>query len=252
MWDSPRLLNATANALIAVALALLAYAGLRVLFESPAFPLRTVRVDGDLRHVAHADVVRALQGKVAGTFFTVDLEAISALFEGIPWVRRAEVRRQWPDRLEVRIEEHVALARWGQGRDSRLVNTYGELFSGRTDAVLPLFSGPEGTEGEVTRRYASFRGLLAPLALEPRQVALSPRLAWQLKLSNDLTMQLGRESERDSLEDRLAKFVAAYPQTLGKMRHGPEYVDLRYPNGFALRIPDYLRSESRRAAGKRV
>jgi cell division protein FtsQ len=223
-----------------------------LLFESSVFALRTVRVDGDLQHVVRADVIRALRGKVRGTFFTVDLEAMRALFEGIPWVRRAEVRRRWPDRLEVRIEEHLALARWGQGKEARLVNTRGELFPGRSDAALPLFSGPIGTEGEVARRYASFRELLAPLALEPQQVVLSSRFAWQLRLSNGLTVQLGRDSDKDSLEERLAKFVAAYPQTLGRMGRRSDYVDLRYPNGFALRVPESQKPEFRKPARKRV
>jgi len=251
MWDSPRLLNAVATGLLAVAFALLAHAGSRLLFESSAFPLRTIRLEGDLQHIARSDVVRALQG-VSGAFFTVDLQAISALFEGIPWVRRAEVRRQWPDCLEVKIEEHVALGRWGQGKESRLVNPHGELFSGRSDAVLPLLSGPTGTEGEVVRRYLSFRDVLARIGLEPRQVALSSRFAWQLKLSNGLTMQLGRDSERDGLEDRLEKFVSTYPQTLGKMARNAEYVDLRYPNGFALRIPESRKPESGMAKQSRV
>jgi cell division protein FtsQ len=251
VWDNPRLLNASANALFGVAIALAAYIGVRLLFDSPAFPLRSIRVGGELRHVVRADVVGALQGKLRGTFFTADLEAIRALFEGVPWVRRAQVRRQWPDRLEVLIEEHVALARW-QGKEPRLVNTHGELFSARSDTALPLFSGPSATESEVARRYAAFRELLAPLVLEPRQVALSSRLAWQLRLSNGLTVQLGRDSDKDSLEERLAKFVSAYPRTLGKMGRRSDYVDLRYPNGFALQVPDSQKPESRKPARKRV
>ena len=251
MWDNPRLLNAIANGLLAVALAALAYTGFRLVFESPAFPLRTIRLEGDLRHLAQADVVRALQGKVKGTFFTVDLETISTIFEGIAWVRRAEVRRRWPDALEVKIEEHVALARWGRG-ESQLVNTQGELFSGRSDATLPLLSGPAGTEGEVARRYASFCELLAPLGFEPRQVALSSRLAWQVRLSNGLTLQLGRDSDRDRLEDRLEKFVSAYPRVLAKLARGADYVDLRYPNGFALRVPEARNPEPAKAADKRA
>jgi cell division protein FtsQ len=252
VWNSPRLANATANLLYAVALALIAYAGSRVLFESPAFSLRTVVIGGELRRVTRGEIVGALQGRMTGTIFTVDLEAVRALFESVPWVRRAEVRRGWPDRLEVGIEEHVALARWGQGSEQRLVNTHGELFSGRVDAPLPAFSGPSGSEGEVTRRYAAFRERLAALALEPRQVVLNSRFAWQLKLSNGLTVQLGRDSDKDRVEDRLAKFVSAYPQTLGKSERRLDYVDLRYPNGFALRVPETPRSESQKPMHKRV
>jgi cell division protein FtsQ len=252
VWDNPRLANAAANALYALALALIVYAGARVLFESPVFSLRTIVVGGELQHVARGEIVSALQGRVKGTFFTVDLEAVRALFEGIPWVRRAELRRGWPDRLEVRIEEHVALARWGQRREPQLVNTHGELFRGQSDATLPIFSGPAGSEGEVTQRYLAFRDLLAALALDPRQILLSSRLAWQLGLSNGLTVKLGRDSDKDRVDGRLARLVSVYPQTLGASRHRPDYVDLRYPNGFAMRVPETVARESRKPARKRV
>jgi len=250
VWDNPRLANAAANALYTLALALIIYSGARVLFESSVFSLKTIVVGGELRQVSRGEIVSALQGRVKGTFFTVDLEAVRALFEGIPWVRRAELRRSWPDRLEVHIEEHVALARWGQRRDPQLVNTHGELFRGQGDATLPVFSGPAGSEGEVTQRYLSFRGLLAPLALEPRQVMLSPRLSWQVKLSNGLVVRLGHDSDKDRVDGRLARFVSVYPQTLGESRHRPDYIDLRYPNGFALRVPEIAGPEPR--ARKRV
>jgi len=250
VWDNPRLANAAANALYALALALITYAGALVLAESPVFSLKTIVVGGELRHVARDEIVGALQGRVKGTFFTVDLEAVRTLFEGIPWVRRAELRRGWPDRLEVRIEEHVALARWGQRREQRLVNTHGELFRGESDAALPVFSGPAGSEGEVTQRYLAFRGLLAPLALEPQQVLLSSRLSWQVKLSNGLTLQLGHDSDRDRVEGRLSRLVSVYPQTLGDSRHRLDYVDLRYPNGFALRVHEIAGPEPR--ARKRI
>ena len=241
MWDSPRLMNAAASALYVLALALILYGAVRLLFESPALPLRSIRVQGELLHVTRDELVSALQGRVRGTIFSVDLEAVRALFESVSWVRRAEVRRLWPDRLEVRIEEHVALARWGRDKNTRLVNTYGEPFAGRSDAKLPLFFGPPGAEGEVTRRYTAFRELFAPLALEPLEISLSARYAWQLKLSNGLVVRLGRDSERDAIADRLARLVKVYPRTLGKLARAPDYVDLRYPNGFALRVPEGAR-----------
>lgn len=251
MWDSPRAANAAAGALVAFALALLAYGGARLLVESPVFLLKAIVVEGDLDRVDRRDVVNALQGRVSGTFFTVDLESVRSLLEGIPWVRRAELRRKWPDRLEVRIEEQVALARWGQQRkDAELVNAQGELFHGRSDAALPVLAGPAGSEVEVTRRYIAFRDALAPISLAPTQVLLSSRLAWQLKLSNGLTVRLGRDSDRDSVEERLARFVSAFPRALARSRQRADYVDLRYPNGFAVGVTEAPRPEP--SAHKRV
>lgn len=252
MWDSPRLANAAAGALAALAFALLAFAGGRVLIESPAFVLRTIVIEGDLERVQRREIIDALQGRLRGTFFTVDLEAVRSLFEGIPWVRRAELRRKWPDCLEVRIEEQVALARWGQGKKAQLVNAQGELFRGESDSPLPALAGPAGTEGDVARRFLAFRALLAPLGLEPQQVLLSSRMAWQLKLSNGLTIQLGRDSDRDQVEERLARFVSVFPQTPAMSRQRFDYVDLRYPNGFALRATEAPRTASPKPQHKRV
>jgi cell division protein FtsQ len=252
VWDNPRLANAAAGVLCALALTLLAYAGGRVLLESPAFLLKRIVVEGGLERVERREIIDALQGRLRGTFFTVDLEAVRALFESIPWVRRAELRRRWPDCLEVRIEEQVALARWGQGKRTQLVNMQGELFRGQSDDSLPVLAGPAGTEGEVARRYLAFQDSLARLGLEPRQVLLSSRMAWQLKLSSGLTVQLGRDSDRDRVEERLARFVSAFPQTLAKSQKRLDYVDLRYPNGFAFRVTETPRSESLKPQHKRA
>ena len=245
MWDEPRLLNTAANALFALALGLALYGAGTLLVHSPSFALRSIRVEGEVLQVTRGAIVDALQGRVSGTFFTVDVDAIRSMFQAIPWVRRAEVRRLWPDRLEVRIEEHQPLARWGQESDGQLVNSHGEVFSGRVARELPVLAGPAGSEQEVTRRYALFRDLLAPVSLEPRTVTLSQRQSWQIRLSNGLTVQLGRDSDRDPLQARLARFVELYPATLGRHARRFDYVDLRYPNGFALRVPEILGNDSK-------
>lgn len=232
MWDNPRQLNAAAGFLTALALLVFAIAALQLLLRSPLLPLREISVRGTLAHTSRAEVESATRGRVSGNFFAVDLAVVRSALEALPWVRRVQVRRVWPDRLEVTMEEHVALARWsGAG----LVNQQGERFAGRSDAELPLFAGPQGSEGEVTRRYRRFAEILAPLGAGLERVVLSPRYAWQLRLAGGLAVELGRDAAEDPVEARLARFVAAYPRTLGRMQARLDYVDLRYPNGFALR-----------------
>ncbi len=243
MWDNPRLLNLIANWLFALAAVLVLYAAARLLVNSPALPLRILQVTGELAHLDRADVVDALQGKVSGTFFTVDLDAIRAAFETVPWVRRAQVRRLWPDRVEVRVEEHLPLARWGDASQGQLVNVHGEVFTAALDGQLPVLHGPPGSAAEVTGRYATLREQFAALQLEPVQVLLSRRHAWQLRLSNGLILQLGRDSDKDPLAQRVGHFIEAYPRTLAKLNRRLEYVDLRYPNGFALRVPELGRAQ---------
>ena len=236
MWDNPRLLNAWAGALTALALMVFGVALAQLLARSPLFPVREMQLTGAPAHTTRAQIESVVQGRVAGNFFAVDLDEVRAALEALPWVRRAHVRRVWPDRLEVALEEHEALARWAE---SGLVNVQGERFAGTTDAALPLFAGPAGSEGEVARRYQRFREILAPLQAMPERLMVSPRHAWVLRLDDGLTIALGRDAANDPVEARLRRLVAAYPQTLGRLARKAEHVDLRYPNGFALRLPEH-------------
>jgi cell division protein FtsQ len=236
MWDNPRLLNLAANALIGLASLIFAYCALQLLLRSPLFPLREIVVRGELTHVNREEIAGALEG-IGGNFFAADLAAVRGRLEPVGWVRRVDARRVWPDRIEVRLEEHVAFARWG---DSGFVNTFGEPFVAEMAAAeqgaLPLFAGPLGTEGELARRYRRFIELLAPLGEKPERVVLSPRHAWQLRLDTGLQVELGRDGP-EPVEQRLERFVEAFPATLGQLgRTRYERVDLRYPNGFALRV----------------
>jgi len=254
MWDKPDLLNGCANALYALAAAALIYAGAQMAIHSSLLPLRQLALQGEFAQVTREQAEGAARLGAVGTFFSVDLDAVRRAFEALPWVRKVEVRRLWPDRIEVAIEEHAALARWGSdAQPKRLVNTYGEVFEGElADAMrLPQFAGPAGSAEELTRRYGAFRQALAPHGLEPRQLLLSPRYAWQIRLSNGLTLELGRDQLKEPVLERLSRFVAFYAQTLGGLDRRLDYVDLRYPNGFALRVPEIMDSV-REPKGKQI
>jgi cell division protein FtsQ len=236
VWDNPRLLNLIAGVLVGIAALAFGVAGLWLLMHSALFPVRELVVVTPVRKTSSEEIRAAVQARVAGNFFSVSPAEVRAGLERLPWVRKAGVRRVWPDRLEVTLEEHAALARWG---DDALVNTFGERFPGKSAEPLPLFLGPNGTEAEVTRRYARFSTIVEPLGTSLERVVLTPRFAWQLRLASGLNVMLGRDA--DAAEERLRRFVAVYETTLAKINRKHEYVDLRYPNGFALRLPDWDR-----------
>lgn len=242
MWHKPQLLNALADLLFAAGAAALVVACAVWAVRVPSLPIRQVVVTQELKEVRRGEVELALAGMLRGNFFSVNLEAIRASVESLPWVRKAEVRRQWPSQLLVTIEEHKPVARWDDGHSAgknELVNSYGELFVAllpeKSAATLPVLYGPHGTAPEILKRYADFVGVLQPIDLKPVQVTLSPRLAWQMKLADGMVMDLGREQPKSPVGDRLSRFVEVYPATLGKSPVRPAVVDLRYPNGFAVR-----------------
>jgi cell division protein FtsQ len=223
--------NAAANALFGLAALLAAYLLWSAATRLAVFELSEVRVSSTLSRVTRGEIEDVVRRELRGNFLTVDLAAAGAAFEKLAWVRRADVRRQWPTRLEVAIEEHVALARWGS---RALVNTHGEVFAATQQGELPLFIGPEGTAREITIQYRYFTRNLEAIGAAPVQVRVSPRRAWQLRLDNGLTLELGREQ----VEARLARFVGAYGATIARLGADIRHVDLRYANGFAVRVPD--------------
>jgi len=231
MWDKPDLLNRASDLLLTLALVLALAGALQVLAGTPLFRLRTIELQGALSRVTRDEVAELVRREMHGNFLTLDLAAARAAFEKMPWVRSATVRRHWPGRLDVRLEEHVALARWG---DAALVNTHGELFHARFDGELPVFGGPLEAAKEIAIQYEYFRGALAAIGRRPVQVSVSSRRAWQIGLDGGTVLELGREQ----VEARLARFVAAYERTVARLNRRVEYVDLRYPGGFAVRIPE--------------
>ena len=231
MWDSPDILNRAANALYTVAGLTLAYALIWFVVHLPVFPLRHVEVTGDAQHVTRAQVDAIVKNELRGTFFTLNLAHARRSFEKLPWVREVKLRRHWPDRLEVNVTEHVPLARWGA---TALVNAQGEIFRAAYDGKLPVFVGPAGTSKEIAIQYEFFRRNLTAIGSRPVLVQVTARRAWQVRLEGGPTLEHGRED----IEARLARFIEVHSRTVGALGRRIDYVDLRYPNGFAVRIPE--------------
>ena len=230
MWDRPDLLHRTANVLFALTVLAIAYGGLWYVVHQPVFAVRHVDIVGDAQHVTRAQVEAIVKNELKGTFFTLKLPELRSAFEKLPWVREANLRRRWPDRVEVRVVEHVPLARWGT---TALVNMQGDVFQAAYDGKLPVFIGPAGTAKEVAIQYEYLRRTLAVIDAKPVLVQVTPRRAWRVKLESGTVLELGRED----IESRLARYLEVHERTVGALNRRIHYVDLRYTNGFAVRIP---------------
>jgi len=243
MWDKPTLLNWIANLLFGLSLITLLYAVLYAVVHLPIFPLREVQIEGKLNHVSRAQIKLIVAKHLKGNFFTLDLVKARDAFEKLPWARNVSLRRRWPDKLEVVIEEHKALARWGS---VGLVNTHGELFQAASGSDLPVFYGPGDGVVEVAAQYSSLSQVLKIASLDIASLTLTPRRAWKITTSNDMQLELGRVET----PARLEKFAKVYVTTIAALNKKISYVDLRYPNGFAVRKPrEDIDASSKNAAG---
>jgi cell division protein FtsQ len=242
MWHDPRTLNATASSLVALVVLACLGSGVWWLSQRPMFSLRAVTVESmyelPLRHVNELTVRNGVIGKIRGNFFTTDLDQVRSTFETVPWVRRATVRREWPNQLIVEVEEHEALGTWGE--DGRLLSVKGDVFTANLaeaddDHELPAFDGPKGSEKDVLARFTELRSWFSPVQLAPQALSLSDRYAWTVRLDNGMSVALGREQDKDTLKKRVQRLVGVYPQLVARLQEGRiDTIDMRYPNGLAL------------------
>lgn len=233
MWDKPQSLRALANYLFGLSALLMLLGVLYHVVHLPMFPLRAVHLSSTPQRADVVALNKVVHEQLRGNFFTVDLEQVRLAFETVPWVRKVSVRRQFPWQLEVTLEEHEAVAHWN---GSELVNSYGEVFTAQSEQSLPSYNGPLDSAPQVMEMYARWSRQLAPLKQSITQIGLSPRFAWQLRLSNGMVLELGRAQ----MDERLARFVAVYPYSLARLPRNVNHVDLRYRNGFAAYLPEGL------------
>ena len=243
------------NALLGMLVLALLLTGLWWLAQQPPFTLKAIRVQGAegiaLSYVNHLTVRNTALPRIKGNFFTVDLGTVRSAFEAVPWVRRASVKRQWPNQLVVTVEEHQPLATWGD--QGRLVSVKGDLFTANLaeaeeNGTLAALSGPSSTEQEVVARFHDLRAWLAPVGLTPVGLQLSDRYAWTVVLDNGMVVELGREWSTETLRSRVARLVEIYPQLAARLPGRIEKLDLRYRNGLAIKAKGLsLETETRKS-----
>ena len=237
-----RLMNTTATFLLATfgLLLLATLAGWAA--RHPAFTLKAIVVTGEVSHY-NAPTLRAnVAPQLSGTFFTLDLAHARLAFAAMPWVRQAVVRREFPNRLKVVLQEHQAVAYWGAESESRLVNSFGEVFEANVGEVeqddLPRLTGPEGQAAAVLAMYQTLQPQFGALELALEQIELNSHGGWRARLGGGAALELGGGAPAEVLA-RTQRFLKTLTQVTSRYGRKPEALetaDLRHEDGYALRL----------------
>lgn len=237
-----KLMNVAASLLFCAFAVILVAAGTWWLLRHPLFALGGISVQGDVTHNSVATLRANVAPRIAGNFFTVSLDNARQAFEGVPWVRRAVVRREFPNRLKVLLQEHQAVAFWGAEGESKLVNTFGEVFEANIGDVeqdgLPRLGGPDGEAAQVLALYRVLQPMFEPLDLSVEDLVLTGRGSWQAVLDNGAVIELGRGTQAE-LAARTQRFVQTLTQAASRYGRRPEALesaDLRHGDGYAVRL----------------
>ncbi|UCB54306.1 MAG: cell division protein FtsQ/DivIB [Thiotrichales bacterium] len=194
-------------------------------------PIKNVQIEGTFAHLSRSDIQQQLTQELMGDYFTADIEKVRASLLTLPWVEDASIRRQWPSTLRIRIIERQAVAYWS---DDALLSDKGDVFKPeQIDRAMqiPTISGPEGLHHKVWAFLVELHTDLSGLGLGVDKLVLDERRSWSMLLSNGVELRLGRnETER-----RIQRFVRVFSMQNAPKIDDIKYIDLRYPNGFAMK-----------------
>jgi cell division protein FtsQ len=237
-----KLMNVTTLVLGMAFVVLCALALARGVSRLSAFDIRGIAVSGDVVHNNAVTLRANVTPRLSGTFFTVDLTRVREAFEALPWVRSAVVRRDFPNRLRVELQEHQSVAYWGGDGEVRLINSYGEVFEANVGEVeqdnLPKLSGPEGQSAEVLAMYRAVTPLFEKVDLPVDQLEMTGGGSWRLQLDSGAVIEMGRGSIAE-VTARVNRFLKTFTQVISRYERqasAMEAADLRHENGYAIRL----------------
>ncbi len=231
---APRRLNLNFNlyfiVLVLLALALTLRLVYIVLSSPERFPIHTVKVDATYEHISREKLETILAPYLNQSFFSISTHALGTELLALDWAETVQVRRIWPDVLEMVLVEKKPIAVWNQS----FVAEDGTLFErgGVVEGMFqgPYLYGPETEQKEVLQTYEKLSKLLAKYGLSAASLRLRENHAWELILSNGVNLRLGKKD----LLQRLHRFCRAYPAVFGDKPELLSSVDLRYARGMAV------------------
>ncbi|MCE2596101.1 cell division protein FtsQ/DivIB [Motilimonas cestriensis] len=198
------------------------------LTDQKRLPMSELIVLGERQYVSDDEVRQVLLAiPDSQNFFTLDVAQLQENLESLPWVYSASIRKRWPDRLKVFLQEQTVSAYWNE---EDLLNKQGEVFNAPQDKIteqLVYLYGPNQSSVEVLEVYKQLESLLMLNGFNIEALELTHRYAWNIQLKQGIELKLGREQR----VDRVQRFIDIYPLLDAEK---VAYVDLRYDTGVAV------------------
>lgn len=199
--------------------------------DSPVtwFAIQKIEIEGDLNYVTEAELETHYSELLGESLLSLSVADALNLARSPEWVESAEVRKVWPNILQVLVHEYKPLAYW---RDRQLISTSSVVIRPKQipDLPLPRLYGPDGTSDVVLEQFGLVSQVLAATSLRIFTLTLEPRGAWNVTFTNGVVVKLGREE----VLERLQRFIAVYKSDLSGRIDQITSVDARYPHGVAV------------------
>jgi cell division protein FtsQ len=245
-----RLMNMTAAGLLVVLVLLGLGGGAWWLLRHPMFAIQAITVQGEVSHNNAVTLRANVVPQLSGNFFTLNLNDARDAFEAVPWVRKAVVHRDFPNRLRTVLLEHHPIALWGDDGANTLLNEQSQVFEANVEDIdverLPRLKGPDGLSADVVRMYQYLQPLFEAVDMDIDQLEMTPRGSWRVLTQGGAQLELGRGTQTE-VGARLQVFFRTLSQITARYGRTPTSLagaDLRHKDGYALRLRGVTTVES--------
>ena len=194
-------------------------------------PFKSVTLRSSLQYFPIDKIKGIVTQNIKGGFFSFDQYHLRQALLTRPWIKKVSFRRLFPAKLEVDVEQRQPIAYWGKGG---LLSQDGVVFYPNfvhLSLSLPHLNGPLEDSQWLLSVYQICNQLLSQLKLSIKRIDLTQRLTLKVVLSNDVLVILNHTDWRD----RFSRFVALYFKIQVRNAAMMKQVDLRYPNGVAVK-----------------
>lgn len=237
-----KFVNGMSSVLLGFFLFLVVLSSFEYVLKNKMKNLDAISIKGDILHNDISTIRHHITSKVSGNFYSINLIKTKQIFEAIPWINQAVVKRVYPGQVEVKLSEYKSKALWGAREDMKLVDEKGAIFEANTEDdeydQMPQLIGPDGQGKFMLDMYKDVSIALNPLKNKLKILELNARGSWVATLDGGAHIELGRGSAIDVI-DRVSKFSMGAEPILTKLNKRPidiQYVDLRHSEGYAMRM----------------
>ena len=174
------------------------------LAEGIGLGLQEITVGGH-RRTKQQEIYNAMGLGNVRSFVLFDSQVVRRQIENLPWIDRAEIRRSFPWRIEVRVNERSPFALWRHQGSDIIIDRSGrhlEIVEFGRVRSLPLVAGigAEPVAHEILDAVAKWPDLLLATSLARR----IDRRRWDLILSGSRRIQLPARNFSQAVADLMA------------------------------------------------
>ena len=200
------------------------------------FSIEKVVFIGENERLNQSELIEKLKLKERAGMLLIDLQELRLEFLNDSWIKRAQIRKQWPNTLVVTLTENKPVAMI----DKSYLMADGEIIDGSSseepDRSLLKIEHKEvtkKTKNEMMRLSEKLRTIQQTLqanSFKLQRVIIDETGSWSFETGQGLLVKMGRKKQLERVE----RFLQVYVAIGNKDRISS--VDLRYGNGLAVEL----------------